>query len=124
LGGLGAQGGLQMDRDWLTLGWKMLLVRGAIGIVFGILAIVWPIETAIAFALLWGIWALADGIGSIVQAFQPESKGNRVWLVVLGVIALRVEGKIEWDSAKMRITNNTQANKYLKPTFRKGWSLA
>ncbi|TCC44583.1 HdeD family acid-resistance protein [Kribbella capetownensis] len=77
-----------MDRDWLTLGWKMLLVRGAIGIVFGILAIIWPIETAIALAVLWGVWALADGIGSIVQAFQPESKGNRIWLVVLGVIAL------------------------------------
>jgi hypothetical protein len=34
----------------------MLLVRGAIGIVFGILAIIWRlIETAIALALLWGI---------------------------------------------------------------------
>lgn len=77
-----------MERDWLTLGWKMLLVRGAIGIVFGILAIVWPIETAVALALLWGFWALVDGIGSIAQAFQPESRGSRLWLVVLGVIAL------------------------------------
>ena len=77
-----------MERDWLTLGWKMLLVRGAIGIVFGILAIAWPISTAIALALLWGIWALTDGIGSIAQAFQPESRGSRLWLVVLGVIAL------------------------------------
>jgi uncharacterized membrane protein HdeD (DUF308 family) len=77
-----------MERDWLTLGWKMLLVRGAIGIVFGILAIAWPISTAIALALLWGFWALTDGIGSIVQAFQPESRGSRLWLVVLGVIAL------------------------------------
>ncbi|HZX04414.1 HdeD family acid-resistance protein, partial [Kribbella sp.] len=66
----------------------MLLVRGALGIVFGILAIAWPISTAIAFALLWGIWALTDGIGSIAQAFQPEAKGGRVWLIVLGVIAL------------------------------------
>jgi hypothetical protein len=45
------------------------------------------------------------------------------WML-LGVIALRVEGKLEWDPAKMRFTNNAQANKYLKPTFRKGWSLA
>ena len=43
------------------------------------------------------------------------------WML-LGVIALRVEGKIEYDSAKMRITNNADANKYLKPTIRKGWS--
>ena len=43
------------------------------------------------------------------------------WML-LGVIALRVDGKLEWDSAKMRFTNNNEANKYLKPTFRKGWS--
>ena len=76
-----------MERDWYAVGWKMLLFRGVLGILFGILAIAWPIETAIAFALLWGIWALADGVGSIVQAFQPDAKG-RVWLVLMGLIAL------------------------------------
>jgi hypothetical protein len=39
------------------------------------------------------------------------------------VIALRVEGKIEYDPVKMHITNNADANKYLRPTFRKGWTL-
>jgi len=76
-----------MERDWYAVGWKMLLFTGVLGILFGILAIAWPIETAIAFALLWGIWALADGVGSIVQAFQPDAKG-RVWLVLMGLIAL------------------------------------
>ena len=42
------------------------------------------------------------------------------WML-LGVIALRHEGKLEYDPAKMRITNNTEANKLLKPSFRKGW---
>ena len=42
------------------------------------------------------------------------------WML-LGVIALRHEGKLEYDSASMRITNNAEANKLLKPTFRKGW---
>jgi hypothetical protein len=45
------------------------------------------------------------------------------WML-LGVIALRVEGKIEYDPAKMKITNNADANKYLRPTFRKGWTLS
>ncbi len=44
--------------------------------------------------------------------------------ILLGVMALRVEGKLEWDAAKMRITNNQEANKFLKPVVRKGWSLA
>jgi hypothetical protein len=43
------------------------------------------------------------------------------WML-LGVISLRVEGKIEYDAAKMRITSHAEANKYLRPTFRKGWS--
>jgi hypothetical protein len=42
------------------------------------------------------------------------------WML-LGAIALRHEGKLEYDPEKMRITNNNDANKLLKPTFRKGW---
>jgi hypothetical protein len=42
------------------------------------------------------------------------------WML-LGVIALRHEGKLEYDPDKMRITNNAEANKLLKPVFRKGW---
>jgi len=45
------------------------------------------------------------------------------WML-LGVIALRAEGKLEWDAAKGRFTNNAEANKYLKPNFRKGWTLS
>jgi len=44
--------------------------------------------------------------------------------ILLGVISLRVEGKLVWDSAKMRVTNSAEANKYVKPAFRKGWSFA
>lgn len=41
--------------------------------------------------------------------------------VLLGALSLRFEGKLEWDSAKMRVTNNNAANELLKPKFRKGW---
>jgi len=44
------------------------------------------------------------------------------WML-LGAIAVRVGGKLEWDAAKTRFANNSEANAYLKPTFRKGWSL-
>jgi hypothetical protein len=42
------------------------------------------------------------------------------WML-LGVLALRHEGKLEYDPDKMRVTNNVEANKLLKPNFRKGW---
>jgi hypothetical protein len=44
------------------------------------------------------------------------------WLI-LGAVALRVPGKLLWDSKNMRFTNNEEANKYLKPYLRKGWEL-
>jgi hypothetical protein len=43
------------------------------------------------------------------------------WML-LGTIALRVPGKLEWDAEKMQFSNNAEANKYLMPAFRKGWS--
>src|SRR5262249_21192417 len=43
--------------------------------------------------------------------------------ILLGVVALRFEGKLEWDSAKMKVTNIAEANRYLRPEVRKGWSL-
>lgn len=45
------------------------------------------------------------------------------WML-LGVVALRVEGKIEYDPKAMKITNNPAANEYLRPKFRKGWQFS
>ena len=42
--------------------------------------------------------------------------------ILLGTLALRFEGKLEWDSEKMK-TNNPEANKLIKPTYRKGWTM-
>jgi uncharacterized membrane protein HdeD (DUF308 family) len=77
-----------MPRDWLTLSWKALVARGLAAIAFGIAAMVWPITTAIALALLWGVWALVEGVGSFAQAFQPGTSGwARFALIAMGVIA-------------------------------------
>ena len=43
--------------------------------------------------------------------------------VTLGVLALRFEGKLEWDHERMKITNNAEANKLIRPTVRKGWTI-
>ena len=44
------------------------------------------------------------------------------WLV-LGAIAVRFEGKLLWDAAKMEFTNNKAATRYVKPAFRAGWTI-
>jgi predicted dehydrogenase len=50
--------------------------------------------------------------------------GPFVEWMLLGTIAMRVEGKLEWDAKKGRITSHPEANQYLKPKFRKGWKFA
>jgi len=44
------------------------------------------------------------------------------WLA-LTAIALHVPGKLEWDSRNQRFTNSPEANRFVKPVFRKGWEL-
>ncbi len=44
--------------------------------------------------------------------------------ILLGVVALRFEGALEWDSVKMRVPNNPAAARFLKPAFRKGWKFS
>ena len=45
-------------------------------------------------------------------------------LALLGVIGLRMPGrKLAWNAARMQFTNCPEANRYVRPEFRKGWTL-
>ncbi len=45
-------------------------------------------------------------------------------LAMLGIIALKMPGtKLQWDGPNMRFTNSDEANQYITPTYRQGWSL-
>ena len=44
------------------------------------------------------------------------------WLA-LAAIAFRVSGRLDWNSKTVSFTNSAEANKYVKPVFRKGWEL-
>ena len=44
-------------------------------------------------------------------------------MTVLGNVARRMDTRIEWDAANLKVTNNDKANQYVKKTYRKGWSL-
>jgi predicted dehydrogenase len=45
-------------------------------------------------------------------------------MVLLGVVAFRTGQRIEWDGPNMRATNCSEAEQYIRPTYRKGWSLS
>jgi hypothetical protein len=45
-------------------------------------------------------------------------------MVLLGVLAMRLKDTpLEWDGAHMKVTNNDEADKYIRPVFREGWTL-
>jgi hypothetical protein len=45
-------------------------------------------------------------------------------IALLGVIALRLAGtKLEWDAAKMRFPGSPEADPFVRPPYREGWSL-
>ncbi|HEX4541606.1 MAG TPA: Gfo/Idh/MocA family oxidoreductase [Candidatus Acidoferrum sp.] len=44
-------------------------------------------------------------------------------VMLLGIVALRAGSKIHYDGANMRVTNQPQANDYLRREYRQGWSV-
>jgi predicted dehydrogenase len=43
--------------------------------------------------------------------------------VVMGTLALKHKGKLEWDAKNMRVTNRPEANQHVTREYRKGWEL-
>jgi uncharacterized membrane protein HdeD (DUF308 family) len=62
-----------MDRKYAA--W--LVVRGGVAVIFGLLAIVWPRLTALVLALLFGAYALVDGVGMLIESFRLHGATNR-----------------------------------------------
>ena len=44
-------------------------------------------------------------------------------ICLLGNIAKRMDARIEWDAANMKVTNLPAANQHVRTEYRKGWSL-
>ena len=71
----------------LAENWWLLLLRGIAAIAFGILAFGWPGLTLLALTLMWGIYAIADGVLALWAAIA--SKGGEIaprwWLAIVGI---------------------------------------
>lgn len=69
--------------------WGWIAMRGIIAILFSILALAWPLLTLWVLAILWGAFALTDGIFSFVTAWNLHKKGFRWWTYLLtGVVGV------------------------------------
>lgn len=75
----------------LAKNWWLLLLRGIAAIIFGVLAFIWPGLTLLVLVILYGAYALVDGVLSLAAAVM--GRGGPVptwWLVIVGVLGIAV----------------------------------
>jgi uncharacterized membrane protein HdeD (DUF308 family) len=73
----------------LAKNWWLLLLRGIAAIIFGVLAFIWPGLTLLVLVILYGAYALVDGVLSLAAAVM--GRGGPVptwWLVVVGLLGI------------------------------------
>jgi uncharacterized membrane protein HdeD (DUF308 family) len=70
--------------------WRLLLLRGLAAIAFGILAFFWPGLTLMTLILLWGVYALCDGVFALGAAIfaKGDDMAPRWWLALAGIISI------------------------------------
>src|SRR4051812_29572050 len=67
--------------------WWVFALRGIAAILFGILAFAWPGMTLTILVLLWGAYALVDGVLALVSAFRAR-QDQRWSLLFEGVVGI------------------------------------
>lgn len=69
--------------------WWVFLVRGIAALAFGVMAVAWPHIALASLILVWGAYALVDGVFSLFAAFTGGVHGDDRWLVGLqGAISI------------------------------------
>ncbi|MBI3804624.1 MAG: HdeD family acid-resistance protein [Nitrospirae bacterium] len=77
--------------DLLTRNWWVLILRGVLAILFGVLAFSRPGMTLAALVLFFGAYVFVDGIFAIILALGGWEKRNDRWLLLLqGVIGVGI----------------------------------
>jgi uncharacterized membrane protein HdeD (DUF308 family) len=71
----------------LARNWWALAIRGVVGIVVGLIALVIPAATMLAFVLLFAAYMLVDGVFAIIAAVRAARQSERWGLLVLEGVA-------------------------------------
>jgi uncharacterized membrane protein HdeD (DUF308 family) len=71
--------------------WWLIVFRGVLAIVFGVLALAWPGMTLLVLIILFGSYAFADGIFALVHSINGRDDRESVWVLLLeGLIGIGV----------------------------------
>ena len=80
-----------MTLEELAQHWWLLLIRGLIGVLFGIAALAWPGLTLILLISFFGAYMFVDGVIALIAAVRFRRDGRQaVLLAIEGVLGLAV----------------------------------
>jgi len=69
--------------------WWLMLLRGIAAVAFGILALIWPGTTLLTLLVLFGAYAIVDGLLALGAAFgRGRSSGSSWWLAIAGGLGI------------------------------------
>ena len=88
---LGIRGATRHER------WGWLTFNGVASIAAAAITLFYPDLTAIAFGILFAVWAIVSGVTSIVAAWRLGSDHGRWWLMLTGLISLFFGLWAAWD---------------------------
>jgi uncharacterized membrane protein HdeD (DUF308 family) len=71
----------------LARNWWALALRGVCGILFGLIAFLMPAATLAALVILFGAYALVDGVFAIVSGVRAAERHERWWPFALEGVA-------------------------------------
>ncbi len=75
--------------EHLSRNWGWIVLRGVAAVLFGVLAFLWPGITLAALVIVWGAYALADGVLSLIAAYRIRDQGKPFWsLVIVGLLGI------------------------------------
>src|SRR5512141_915570 len=67
----------------LARNWWMFLLRGILALIFGGFALFLPRVAFLSLVLVFGAFALIDGIFAIISAFTSNAKSENWWWIIL-----------------------------------------
>jgi uncharacterized membrane protein HdeD (DUF308 family) len=70
--------------ETFRLNWWLLALRGLIAVLFGALAFIWPNATLITLLFLFGVFALVNGILSLILAAKTPKGYPKLGSLILG----------------------------------------
>jgi uncharacterized membrane protein HdeD (DUF308 family) len=75
--------------EYLGRNWGWVVFRGVVAVLFGVVAFAWPGITLAALVIVWGAYALADGVLALIAAWQVRDQGKPFWaLVIVGLLGI------------------------------------